>query len=107
MARTQNRTIPELLKFGIRKLDVRVALWDPFEEEEDIDDNLHTCHYMYDCYYTDEFNITRNLTFKHILLDIKNFLRENPSETVILWTQSENGDSYKTSKEHVNLWKNI
>ena len=102
MARTQNRTIPELLKFGIRKLDVRVALWDPFEEE-DINDNLHTCHYMYDCYYTDEFNITRNLTFKHILLDIKNFLRENPSETVILWTQSEKGDSYENIKRACEL----
>ena len=26
MARTQNRTIPELLKFGIRKLDVRAIM---------------------------------------------------------------------------------
>ena len=102
MARTQNRTIPELLKFGIRKLDIRVALWDSFEEE-DIDDNLHTCHGMFDCYYRDEYNTTKNLTFKHILLDVKNFLIENPSETVILWTQSEKGDSYENIKRACEL----
>ena len=94
MARTQNRTIPDLLKFGIRKLDIRVALWDSFEEE-DIDDNLHTCHGIFDCFYKDDHNTTRNLIYKHILLDVKNFLLENPSETVILWTQSEKGDSYE------------
>ena len=102
MARTQNRTIPELLKFGIRKLDIRVALWDSFEEE-DLDDNLHTCHGMFDCYYRDEYNTTKNLTFKHILLDVKNFLIENPSETVILWTQSEKGDSYENIKRACEL----
>ena len=102
MARTQNRTIPDLLKFGIRKLDIRVALWDVFDEE-DIDDNLHTCHGVFDCFYIDEYNTTRNLTFKHILLDIKNFLQENPSETVILWTQSEKGDSYENIKRACEL----
>ena len=102
MARTQNRTIPDLLKFGIRKLDIRVALWDVFDEE-DIDDNLHTCHGVFDCFYIDEYNTTRNLTFKHILLDVKNFLQENPSETVILWTQSEKGDSYENIKRACEL----
>ena len=47
LGRTQNRTIPELLKFGIRKLDIRVALFD--SPPEDIDDNLHTCHGVFDC----------------------------------------------------------
>ena len=102
MARTQNRTIPDLLKFGIRKLDIRVALWDSFEEE-DIDDNLHTCHGIFDCFYKDDHNTTRNLTYKHILLDVKNFLLENPSETVILWTQSEKGDSYENIKRACEL----
>jgi hypothetical protein len=102
MGRTQNRTIPELLRFGIRKLDIRVALFDSIEEE-DKDLELHTCHGIFDCYYIDEYNITRNLTFKHILLDIRNFLLENPSETVILWTQSEKGDSYNNIKRAVEL----
>ena len=102
MGRTQNRTIPELLRFGIRKLDIRVALFDSIEEE-DKDLELHTCHGIFDCYYIDEYNTTRNLTFKHILLDIRNFLLENPSETVILWTQSEKGDSYNNIKRAVEL----
>ena len=97
MARTQNRTIPDLLKFGMRKLEIRVALWESFDEE-DIDSNLHTCHGVFDCYYIDEHNTTQNLTFKHILLDIKQFLQENPTETVIVWTQSEKGDSYENIK---------
>ena len=100
-ARTQNLTIPDLLKIGIRKLDIRVALFD--SDPEDIDDNLHTCHGDFDCFYIDELNVTRNLTFKHILLDIKKFLKENPSETVILWTQSEKGDSNKNIKRAVEL----
>jgi hypothetical protein len=100
VARTQNRTIPELLKFGIRKLDIRVALFDSVKEE---DEDLHTCHGMFDCYYIDEYNTTRNLTYKHILLDLKNFLEENPSETIILWTQSEKGDSYNNIKRAVEL----
>ena len=100
LARTQNRTIPELLKFGIRKLDIRVALFDSIEKE---DEDLHTCHGMFDCYYIDEYNTTRNLTYKHILLDIKNFLEEYPTETVILWTQSEKGDSFENIKRAVEL----
>ena len=101
LGRTQNRTIPELLKFGVRKLDIRVALFD--SPPKDIDDNLHTCHGIFDCYYIDEFNTTRNLTYKHILLDIKQFLKENPSETVILWTQSEKGDSTNNIKRALEL----
>ena len=101
VARTQNLTIPDLLKIGIRKLDIRVALFD--SDPEDIDDNLHTCHGIFDCFYIDEFNIRRNLTYKHILLDIKQFLKENPSETVILWTQSEKGDSSENIKRAVEL----
>ena len=101
LGRTQNRTIPELLKFGVRKLDIRVALFDI--PPEDVDDNLHTCHGVFDCYYIDEHNTTRNLTYKHILLDIKKFLEENPSETVILWTQSEKGDSTENIKRAVEL----
>ena len=100
-AQTQNMTIPDLLKIGIREFDIRVALFD--SDPEDIDDNLHTCHGEVDCLYTDEFNVTKNLTFKHILLDIKTFLKENPSETVILWTQSEKGDCNKNIKRAVEL----
>ena len=100
LARTQNRTIPDLLKFGIRKLDIHVALFDSIEKE---DEDLHTCHGIFDCYYIDEYNTTRNLTYKHILLDIKKFLEENPSETVILWTQSEKGDSFENIKRAVDI----
>ena len=104
VARTQNHTIPELLRIGVRKLDIRVA---PREllDGDDPDSDLSTYHGIFECYYIDENGITRNLTFKHILLDIKDFLEENPTETVIVWTQSEKGDSYSNLKRAVELFE--
>lgn len=106
VARTQDKTIPELLNLGIRKLDIRIALRDLIEGEDE-DENLSTFHGMFECYYLDENNQQRNLTFKHILLDIKTFLQENPTETVIIWTQSEHGDSYENIKRAVELFDKI
>ena len=102
-SRTQDKSIPELLNIGVRKLDIRIAL----RERQDDDDNLYTCHGIFDCYYLDENNNQQSLTFKHILLDIKNFLEKNPTETVILWTQSEKGDGYENLKRAVELLEKI
>ena len=102
-SRTQDKSIPELLNIGVRKLDIRIAL----REGQDDDDNLYTCHGIFDCYYLDENNNQQSLTFKHILLDIKNFLEKNPTETVILWTQSEKGDGYENLKRAVELLEKI
>ena len=102
-SRTQDKSIPELLNIGVRKLDIRIAL----RERQDDDDNLYTCHGIFDCYYLDENNNQQSLTFKHILLDIKNFLENNPTETVILWTQSEKGDGYENLKRAVELLEKI
>ena len=100
LARTQNLTIPELLNIGIRKLDIRIVSFDSKEKE---DEDVHTCHGIFDCYYIDENSTTRNLTYKHILLDIKNFLEENPSETVIIGTKSEKGDSSVNMKRAMEI----
>ena len=104
---TQNATVPELLNFGIRRLDVRVTLRELADDEYDPDLDLGTAHGQFDCYYYDEFNVLRNLTFKRILLDIKDFLEKNPTETVIVWTQSERGDSYANIKRAVELFEKI
>lgn len=106
VARTQNRTIPELLRFGVRKLDIRVTIRELLEGDDD-DSDLSTCHGMFDCYFIDENNVTKNLTFKHILLDIKDFLEEYPTETVIVWTQSEKGDSYQNYKRAIELFEKL
>ena len=100
VARTQNLTILELLNSGIRKLDIRIDL---FNEGEASDSDLHTCHGIFDCYYLDEKNNMKNLTYKHILLDIKKFLSENPSEMVILCTKSEKGNSFNNYKRAVEI----
>ena len=107
VARTQNSTIPEMLRFGVRKLDIRVALRDLADDEDDEELNLGTCHGMFDCYYLDESGEQRNYTLKHIILDIKNFLEENPTETVIIRTQSERGDSYENIKRAVELYEKL
>ena len=103
MARTQNKTIPELLKLGVRKLDIRIA---PREllVGDDEDDDLSTYHGMFECYYVDDNNVTKNLTFKQILLDVKSFLEEYPTETIIFWTQSEKGDNYNNLKRACELF---
>ena len=75
VSKTQNLTIPELLRTGIRKLDIRVYIRELAEDEDDEELNLGTAHGMFDCYFIDQNNITRNLTFKQILLDIKNLFR--------------------------------
>lgn len=106
VARTQNRTIPELLRFGVRKLDIRVTIRELLEGDDE-DSDLSTCHGMFDCYFIDENNVTKNLTFKHILLDIKDFLEEYPTETVIVWTQSEKGDSYQNYKRAMELFEKL
>lgn len=104
LARTQNRTIPELLELGVRKIDIRIFIRELLEDE-DLDSDLSTAHGIFDCYYIDEYNVTRNLTFKHIILDIKEFLKNNPTETVIVWTQSEKGDSYENIRRAVELFE--
>ena len=106
VARTQDKFIPELLNIGVRSLDIRVAIRDLMEGEDE-DDDLYTCHGMFDCYFLDENNEQRNLTFKHILLDIRAFLEENPSETIIMWTQSEKGEKYENIKRAVELFDKI
>lgn len=101
VARTQNLTILELLNAGIRKLDIRIDLFNDGDKASDSD--LHTCHGIFDCYYLDENNNMKNLTYKNILLDVKKFLTENPSEMVIFDTKSEKGDSTKNYKRAVEI----
>jgi len=96
LARTQNLTILGLLNAGIRKLDIRVDSFSDVDTTNDLD--LHICHGIIDCFYLDEKNIMRNLTYKDILLDVKKFLSENPSEMVIFETKSERGDNDKNYK---------
>ena len=103
MARTQNKTIPELLRLGVRKVDIRVAPREVLDGDEE-DSDLSTYHGMFECYYVDENNVTKNLTFKHIILDIKNFLEEYPTETVIIWTQSEKGDNSDNLNRAIELF---
>ena len=88
-------------------MDIRVFIRKLAKDEDDKELNLGTAHGIFNCYYIDQNNTRRNLTFKNILLDIKDFLEENPTETVIMSAQSEKGDQYENIKRVVELFEKI
>ena len=62
-AKTQDLTIKEQLEIGIRDFDIRI-----FQAHEDTSQD------------------DRKLTYKSVLLDVKNFLEKNPTEAVLFST---------------------
>ena len=82
-AKCQNLTITQQLEIGIRNFDLRI-----FQIHNDIskDEDIICCHGICDCYVSPNFGDNRKLTYKSILLDIKNFLEKNPSEGVFVGT---------------------
>jgi len=107
VAKTQDLTIPELLRIGVRKFDVRIFMRKLSKGETDPELNLGTAHGIFDCYYKDENNNKRNLTLKQIFKYVRTFLQENPSETVIIWTQSERDVKYDNLKRAVELYNSV
>ena len=112
-AKTQDLNIIEQLKIGIRKLDIRVTFHNcsfycginQIETEYDLD--LICCHGICDCYYINDHNIKKNITYKDVLLDVKQFLEENPSETIILSTSSGRGNAYNNLKRATEIYEKI
>ena len=81
LAQTQYFNIKQQLEIGTRKIDIRVADRNKKREE---DEDIICCHGICDCYASDNFGNMKKLTFKSILIDIRNFLVQNPSETVMI-----------------------
>ena len=96
-AKCQDLNIMEQLKIGVRKLDIRVApnnftfFCCLTQNIADNDNDLICCHGICDCYYTGEYGEKKNITYKDVLLDMKHFLKENPTETIILTMDSGRG----------------
>jgi hypothetical protein len=82
-AKTQDLTIKEQLEIGIRDFDIRI-----FQAHEDTsqDEDIICCHGICDCYVSPNFCDNRKLTYKSVLLDVKNFLEKNPTEAVLFST---------------------
>lgn len=114
-AKCQDLNIMEQLKIGVRKIDIRVAPntctfscgLNQLITDNDLD--LICCHGICDCYYTDKSGVKKNLTFKDVLLDMKQFLEENPTETIILTIDSGRGRGipYNNVKRAVQIFDKL
>ena len=89
-ARTQNLAISDQLKIGIRRLDVRII---QANNDISLDEDIICCHGICDCYLSPNFGDRRKLTYKSILLDVKKFLEENPTEFVLFGTYLGRGNN--------------
>ena len=92
LAKTQDLDILGQLKIGIRNFDIRVVQGS--NEDTSDDEDIICCHGICDCYVSPNFGDNRKITYKSILLDIKRFLEENPSETVLIGTYRGRGSNF-------------
>ncbi len=82
LSKCHDLSIYEQLDIGIRYLDIRVEMYS---------DKLKTVHSIADCYTP--HGKRKTLLLDYILDDCKNFLKKNPSETVILCIKRDDGPS--------------
>ncbi len=80
MARCQSLTVKEQLKLGIRLFDIRLNRKG---------DEFYLIHSLADC-YSDEKK-TKKLTFYEVLSDFREFLKENPSEALVISIKQDRG----------------
>ncbi len=99
-AKTQYFSIKKQLEIGTRKFDIRVV---DINKNKEIDEDLICCHGICDCYANDKFGDFTKLTYKSILLDIKDFLEQYPSETVMVGVSLGRGDNKDTMTRAYDL----
>lgn len=79
-ARCQDKTITEQLSMGVRLLDIRLSKKG---------DEFYLVHSLADCYSDKEK--TKRMTFNEVLDVCKDFLKENPAETLIVSVKQDRG----------------
>ncbi len=92
LSKCHNLSIYEQLNIGVRYLDIRV---------EKCGDKLKTVHSIADCYTP--HGKKKKLLLDYVLDDCKKFLKENPTETIILCIKRDDGVS---SEETLDLFFN-
>ena len=80
MSRCQDKTIAEQLHMGVRLLDIRLTKKG---------DEFYLVHALADCYSDKEK--TKRLTFGEVLGCCKDFLENNPDETIIISIKQDRG----------------
>lgn len=112
-AQCQDLNIMGQLKAGTRKFDIRVTNnncifscgINRIVEEHDYD--IICCHGICNCYHTDEGGNKINLTLKSVLLDMKNFLEENPTEIIVYSMASGRGDKVYNFNRAFQIFEKI
>lgn len=94
-AKTQDLDITSQLNIGVRIFDIRITKKSKlnFFLDENWMNSIICCHGICDCYHL-ENNKKINLTYSSVLHQIREFLTDNPSETVIIKTLSGRGNKY-------------
>ena len=92
LSKCHDLSIYEQLNIGVRYLDIRVEIYG---------DKLKTVHSITDCYTT--HGKKKKLLLDYVLEDCKKFLKENPTETIILCVKRDDGPS---SEETFDLFYN-
>ena len=112
-AKCQDLNIMDQLKIGVRKFDIRVTTnnnWNYCGLSEIISDydlDLICCHGICNCYYISDDGTKNNLAYKQVLLDMKQFLEENPTETIILSVSSGRGNKYNNIKRAAEIFDKL
>lgn len=94
--KTQCMYIDEQLNCGVRLFDLRLGY------NEEAPGNLALCHTTHWCYDRNSKIVSYSGS---VLSDIKQFLIENPTETVLIAPRFEDGDDTKYA-ENMQLWWN-
>lgn len=80
MARCQSLTVKEQLRLGIRLFDIRLNRKS---------NEFYLVHSLADCY--SDKKKTKKLTFAEVLSDFREFLKENPRETLVVSIKQDRG----------------
>ena len=101
ITKCQNKSIKEQLNMGIRFFDIRL------EKDEN---SLKTVHAIIDCHKDKKKKV--KLLLSDVLSECEEFLKENPSEFIIICAKRDDGESdndtseefHKEISEKPNLW---
>ena len=108
-AKTQDLDILTQLNIGVRLFDIRVTKNNSFFSNSNnfnFMNSLICCHGIFNCYHS-ENNKNIYLTYEYVLRIIKNFLEENPSEIVIIKTDSGRGNKFSNKENASEIFDTI
>ena len=108
-AKTQDLDILTQLNIGVRLFDIRVTKNNSFFSNSNnfnFMNSLICCHGIFNCYHSENIK-SFYLTYEYVLRIIKNFLEENPSEIVIIKTDSGRGNKFSNIENASEIFDTI